>query len=110
LAIVECTLKVSDFNGKVSKLAARRNRLVAELSTKGYAADVHAVLVCASPRRDIIGIDDVELAKQNVTLMTAENLKRAIDEVQTPQDPDELLVRANAALIETQRQAQPLGG
>lgn len=110
LAIVECTLKVSDFYGKVSKLAARRNRIVAELAAKGHAADVHAALVCASPRSDIVGIDSIELAKQNVTLITAENLQRAIEQVQTPDDPDELLVRASAALVETQRQAQPLGG
>jgi hypothetical protein len=110
LAIVECTLKVSDFYGKVSKLAGRRSRILAELAAKGHAADVHAVLVCASPRSDIVGIDNIELAKQNVTLITGENLQRAIDEVQSSHDPDELLIRASAALVETQRQLQPLGG
>jgi hypothetical protein len=109
LVLVECTLKVSDFNGKVSKLAVRRNRLISGLASKGHTADVHAVLVCASPKEEIVGVDEIELARQNVTLLAGEALARALDDVQTPRDPDELLVRASAALVETQQKASTLG-
>lgn len=108
LAVVECTLKTSDFLTKVSKLAARRNKLVADLRSIGHAADVHAILVCASPRNEIIAADDVELAKHSVTLLTKENLTRAFEEIQNPPDPDALLERAKAVIAETQRRAQPI--
>jgi hypothetical protein len=106
IAVVECTVSVSDFYGKVSKLAARRNKLLEDLSARGHAADVHAVLVCASPRDEIMAADDIELAKNRVTLLTREHLMQAIEEVQRPPDPDELLARADAALAKSQRSAQ----
>jgi hypothetical protein len=108
LALVECTLKFADFNAKVAKLAARRNRLVLELRAKGHAADVHAVLVCPMPKSEIVGLDELELAGQNVTLVTSETLAAALDRVQSKFDPDEILMQASAALVETQRRSNPM--
>jgi hypothetical protein len=103
LVIVECTLKVSDFNGKVSKLAGRRARLVSELAKRGHTADVHAVLACAARKDEILGINEKELARHSVLLVTAEDLSRALDEVQHPQDPDDLLLRVSAATMASQQ-------
>lgn len=108
LALVKCTLKFGDFNAKVAKLAARRNQLVLNLRSKGHAADVHAVLVCPMPKSEIVGLDDLELANQSVTLVTAETLGDALDRVQSRIDPDEILMRASAALVETQRRSNPM--
>lgn len=99
LAIVECTLKVSDFNGKVSKLAGRRARLISELGRRGHTADVHAILACAARKDEILGIDEKELARHSVTLISAEDLSGALDEVQNPRDPDEMLLGMSAAAV-----------
>jgi hypothetical protein len=109
LAILECTLKVADFAGKVSKLAARRTRLISELAKRGHSADVHAVLACAAPREEIVGVNERELARHNVTLVAAEELARALDSVQSPRDPDEVLLRVGAAVTATQQDPRGLG-
>jgi len=103
LAIVECTLKVSDFNAKVSKLAGRRGRLISDLAKRGHTADVHAVLACAARKEEILGINEKELARHSVTLVAAEDLSRALDEVQNPRDPDDLLLRVSAATVASQQ-------
>ena len=105
LALVECTLKISDFQNKLGKLVDRRNALLRALEANGQALNVSAFLVCALPRAQI-AIEDTRLAQHQVTLMCKEDLTRAFDQLRVPQGPDEMLSMATAKLSEQQR---PIG-
>ena len=97
LALVECTLKISDFQSKLGKLVDRRNALLAALEANGQAMDVSAFLVCALPRAQI-AMDDASLARHQVTLLCKDDLTRAFDQLRVPKDPDAMLRDAAAEL------------
>ena len=103
LALVECTLKISDFQSKLGKLVDRRNALLVALESNGQAMDVSAFLVCALPRAQI-AMEDASLAHHQVTLLCKDDLTRAFDQLRIPKDPDAMLRDAAAALA-SQRHA-----
>ena len=105
LALVECTLKISDFQNKLGKLVDRRSALLRALEANGQAVDVSAFLVCALPRAQI-AVEDVHLAQHQVTLLCRDDLGRAFAQLRVPKDPDEMLSTAAAKLAELQ---QPIG-
>ncbi len=97
LAIVECTTRTSDFATKVGKLVDRRSSLSKHLAAGGHIAEVNAVLVCRLPR-DQLPTQASEAARDNVLLLTGEDLQSAFERVRAPRDPDELLTAANSRL------------
>jgi len=103
LAIVECTLKISDFQSKLGKLVDRRNSLMQTLETTGHALEVGAFLVCALPRPQI-AIENIQLAQHQITLLCKEDLTQAFEQLRLPKDPDAMLASAAARLAE-RRQA-----
>jgi len=96
LAVIECTIKISDFQSKVGKLVDRRNALLESL-TVGNVHRIDAFLVCRLPRARIAA-DEPLLIKHQVTLLSAEDLANALNSLRTPTSPDELLDRAAAQL------------
>lgn len=71
--LVECTLKTSDVQSKMGKLVDRRVAATAHLSRIGAPAQINCLLVCASTREQVL-VDDEELKKASVHLITHENL------------------------------------
>jgi hypothetical protein len=95
VAVVECTMRVSDFQTKMGKLVDRRNALKTALEVAGHHLRVDAFLISAQPRRQI-AIQDEYLAQHRVTLLCKEDLSRAFDQVRNATDPDSMLDRANS--------------
>jgi hypothetical protein len=93
LIIVECTMRIADFNAKLGKLIDRRGALAKSMQTGDRPFRVDAALVCALPR-DQIASDDAGVSKHRVILITKEDLARAIERARFPADPDELMEAA----------------
>lgn len=103
-AIIECTLKISDFQSKIGKLVDRRNALVGVFGANGHPMKVHAFLVCALPRPQIV-VKDAQLAQEFITLICKEDLVRAFEQIRFLKDPDQMLDAANAKIIERHQYA-----
>jgi len=99
LAIGECTTKIADFHNKLGKLVDRRRALSRSLQISDHYFRVDAALVCASPR-DQIAISANELEAHQIILITKEDLIKAFDRLRFPSNPDEILDKAVAKLIE----------
>lgn len=90
LALVECTLRVPDFQRKVGKLVERRNALLTTLQTNRHNVKVAGFLVCSLPRAQI-AVEDSLLIRQEISLITREDLVKAFEQVRLPGDPDQML-------------------
>lgn len=93
IAVIECTMRISDFQSKLGKLVDRRNALVAALGATGHNLRVDAFLVCGLPKAQI-AVDENLLIQHQVTLLSRENLTQAFDRLRVPVNPDEMLDRA----------------
>jgi hypothetical protein len=102
LALIECTLKISDFPNKLGKLVDRRNALKRTLEANGHALNVSAFLICALPRAQV-AVDDSQLSQHQVSLLCKEELAQAFDQLRIPKDPDEMLNRAATKLNDRKR-------
>lgn len=69
LALVECTIRISDFHSKLGKLVDRRGALAKSLAANGQPLEVHAVLVCRLPR-DQLAAQENEIQANNLILVT----------------------------------------
>lgn len=103
LAIVECTIRISDFATKVGKLVDRRGALAKQLSANGHPAEVVAVLICRLPR-DQIAAQAAEPRAHNIILLSGNELQAGFDAVRNPSDPDKLIENALVRLAHGQLQ------
>lgn len=90
LIIVECTLKISDFQSKAGKLVDRRGSLMNALQESGHALNVVSVLICRVPRNRIAA-DINQIRNLGIILLTEEDIRSALDERKFPRNPDELV-------------------
>lgn len=95
LVIVECTMRIADFNAKLGKLVDRRGSLSKALQTSNHYSRVDAVLVCALPKNQI-AMRANDLNSHQVILVTKEDLAMAFDQLRFPNDPDEMIDNAVA--------------
>lgn len=101
VAIVECTMKISDFQTKLGKLVDRRNALMASLNATGHNLRVDAFLACGLPKAQI-AIEDRQLINHKVTLLCREDISNAFLQLRIPTNPDDMLDKAAAKLTEVQ--------
>ncbi len=99
LAIIECTIKTSDFETKVGKLVDRRNALKKVLEASNHNLRVDAFLVCGLPKSRIAA-EEGRLAKHQILLLSREDIANAFDQLRIPKNPDEMLDRAFTKLSE----------
>lgn len=107
LAIVECTMRIADFNTKLGKLVDRRGELSRSLTASGHSSTILPVLVCRLPR-DQISAQAQELRRHGTILLTLENLEQAFERVNMPNDPDAMLDSAIAELSASSYDAAPM--
>ena len=100
VAIVECTIRIADFQTKLGKLVDRRNALMALLNATGHNLHVDAFLVCGLPKSQI-AIENRQLASHKITLLSKEDISNAFLHLRIPSNPDEMLDKAAAKLIES---------
>ena len=89
LAIIECTVKVTDVRAKAAKLINRRHALTFNADGSGPTHDMLAVLVVSMPKSKI-PLEDDFLAKNQILLVTREGLQFAKTRMEVPPDLDEL--------------------
>lgn len=106
LVIVECTMRIADFNTKLGKLVDRRGDLSKSLTASGHSNTVFTVLVCRLPR-DQISAQAEELRRHGTILLTLENLEHAFERVRMPNDPDAMLDNAIAELSGPSHEVAP---
>lgn len=99
LALVECTLKTADFQTKVGKLVDRRNALRKHFESIGSPHRLDAFLVCGTPEAQIAYRKE-DLTKQEISLLSKENIEQAFNGIRTPQNPDQMLESAARRLSE----------
>ena len=99
VALVECTVKISDFRSKLEKIAARRRELIQKLEATGHNLGVDAFLVCGAQKAQI-SLDQKHLTDCEVTLLTREDIEQAFYRLRNPVSPDDLLQEANKKLID----------
>lgn len=105
LAIIECTTRIADFNSKIGKLVDRRNLLAKTMESTGHNLRIDAFLVCGLSRAQIAS-NDVQLAQHQISLLAREDISRALEQIRTPTNPDEMLEQAASRLA----QSRPLLG
>jgi hypothetical protein len=93
ILLVECTLRVADFNAKVGKLIDRRIALAKALGSSNHSAGVFAALVCRVPL-DQLAFDAEELRKQQVLLIAESDIEAAFGRLRFPGNADEMLESA----------------
>lgn len=94
LALVECTLKLSDVPSKVGKLVHRREALAKALSTDGRIVEVLSVLVCQADHPQVAA-DEIDLAHKGVLLVTKGLLTQQIDSrLHYPTNPEKVYMDA----------------
>lgn len=98
LVLVECTLKVSDIESKLGKLVDRRETLKKAIHSSSHLTDPVAVLVCRAPRENIVRADAAKI--HDVLLLTGESLQEGLARTHLPNDPDQMIDQALAALRE----------
>lgn len=89
IALVECTLRTSDFASKLGKLVDRRQALSKAFESNRHHAQIYAILICALPR-DQIKHDPTELSDHSIALVTREDLTAAFNQLRNPVDPDKM--------------------
>jgi hypothetical protein len=89
LAIIECTVKVTDVRAKAAKLIHRRHALTFNADGSGPTHDMLAVLVVSMPKIKI-PLEDDYLAQNQILLVTREGLQLAKSRMEVPPDLDEL--------------------
>lgn len=99
LVLVECTLRTADFQTKVGKLVDRRNELRKHFESIGSPHRVDAFLVCGTPEEQIAYRKE-DLTKQEIFLISKENIEQAFNGIRTPQSPDQMLATASRRLSE----------
>jgi hypothetical protein len=100
IALVECTLKISDFNTKLGKLVHRREALAQALSTSGRVVQVLSVLACQASRAQIAP-DDIELAHKGILVVARESLEQHLNTgLHFPNDADKMYVEYQARLAQ----------
>lgn len=97
IALVECTIKVSDFHNKVGKLVDRRNALVRALEANNQNSRVEAFLICSLPRSQI-AVDEKSLIQHQIVLLSKEEIVQGFDQLRIPTNPDDFLKSATANL------------
>ncbi|MCC9595325.1 hypothetical protein [Rubrivivax sp. JA1055] len=100
LLIVECTLRIADFQQKLGKLVDRRASLEKYLKNSGHFSEVHAALVCRLPRDQIAALSDSLLAHK-ILLASHEDLTAGFLRVRHAVDPDEIIQSALKNLAAT---------
>lgn len=100
LAIIECTTRIADFNSKVGKLVDRRNLLARTMESTGHNLRIDAFLVCGLPKTQI-AVNDEQLAQHQISLLAKEDIDRALEQIRTPTNPDEMLEQAAARLSQS---------
>jgi hypothetical protein len=88
-AVIECTIKVHDLREKAGKLVSRRNALIYDADGSGPKSDVLAILVTNQPRRQVV-LDDDYLLRNQILLLTRENIDNALSNLEIPPDLDQL--------------------
>lgn len=101
LALIECTIRISDFQNKVGKLVERRNALKKSLEDTGHNIQTDAFLVCGLPKAQI-AVDQRQLTQHRITLLCREDISEAFAQLRTPSSPDEMLNLSNARLSAAQ--------
>ena len=104
-AVIECTIKVHDLRDKAGKLVGRRNALVYDADGSGPKSDVLAILVINQPRRQVV-LDDDYLLRNQILLLTREDIDNAISKLEIPPDLDQLYL---GSLERLQTQLTPIG-
>ncbi|KAL0630162.1 hypothetical protein Q9L58_010992, partial [Maublancomyces gigas] len=89
LAIIECTVKLTDVRSKAAKLISRRHSLTFNADGSGPTHDLLAVLVVSMPKIKI-PLEDDFLARNQIVLITREGLQQAKAKLEFPPDLDEL--------------------
>lgn len=99
IALIECTLRTSDFANKLGKLVDRGRSAAKALPALGVHADIFSVLVCALPI-DQIKHAPADLKAHRIALVTRENLMDAFERLRGPQDPDGLLNKLEQSFMD----------
>lgn len=100
LALVECTLRLSDVPAKVGKLVHRREALAKVLSTDGRVVQVLSVLVCQADHAQVASYE-IDLAHKGVLLVAKEQLAQQIDSgLHYPSDPEKVYLAALERLVQ----------
>lgn len=90
MIVIECTLKISDFNNKLGKLFERQRALSEALKNGNHDAQVHSFLVCGNSREQIISEEKL-LNEHRVGLICREQLEQALSNIHHPPTPDKML-------------------
>ena len=90
LVLVECTIRVADFNSKLGKLVDRKGALTRVLQESKNPFRVDAILVCALPKDQVVIPPDTLQAHQ-VILVTKDELMAAVDRLRFHIDPDKTI-------------------
>lgn len=98
LVLVECTFKVSDIESKLGKLVDRREALKNAIRSSSHLTDPVAVLVCRVPKENIVHADAAK--SYDVLLLTGESIQEGLARTHLPNDPDQMIAQALAALRE----------
>lgn len=87
MILIECTLRTADFASKLGKLVDRRNSMSEQLEKAKHHLKLHAILVCRVPRAQLV-IDDEQLSKHRIRLMTVSDIESLLNMVNLSNDPD----------------------
>ncbi|WGG52807.1 hypothetical protein [Rugamonas sp. DEMB1] len=108
IALVECTLRIADFQTKLGKLVDRSRALSKFLASSNHNARVYSILICALPK-DQITFDYLELQARKVTLITKEDLLNAFEKMRFPIEPDSFFDTIDAIFLESMKFPGGLG-
>lgn len=97
LAIVECTVKITDMREKAGKLINRRHALTFNADGSGPTRDVLALLVVSLPKNKI-PLEEDFLAKNQILLVTREDIDAAMKRLEFPPDLEELYMSTTELL------------
>jgi hypothetical protein len=93
IVLVEATTSVRDIRAKAGKLVDRRYHLINRLALDPSSHRVLAALIVNLPKEQIA--NDVEyLFNNKVLLLTVEDLNKAVDNLDFPKNPDQIINEA----------------
>lgn len=90
LVVVECTIKIADFQSKIGKLIDRHHGLSKALISAQHHGRIRAVLVCSLSRAQI-AVTEQELAQSGIVLVCKEQLEEAFLQINTTPNADAVL-------------------
>ncbi len=99
LILVECTLKMADWARKVGKLVDRHRSLLKSLELSGVQAEIYSFIVCGLPSDQIMHRPE-ELQSSKIILLAKEDLLKALEDINLPMPPDEVLDKLSARLTQ----------